>query len=459
MARINVRRLRPDSTRRSTENLISRLCLVLVGAIAATVLLAWMVPGLARMLPAGWTIMKANTALIVLLNTASLAFSESRSARREGVGTLLAAAAALLTGTVLIEYVFRISTGIDTLLAADRLSATPGRMSPQTAVSFTILSLLIATTPLRVRRASWISDLGALALCYLVLMIASGYLFGALHLFGLSMGNRVSLQTLACLTLLTYVLILRAARSGLFSILLDSGIAGHLARTASPVVLSLPFILEVGRVNLRLGGIVSPQYAAALATSLTAVLALGFVLFMARRIDGLEQEIQALSFRDDLTGLQNRKGFLIAAERALSAARNALLPFTVLFIDLDNLKTINDTMGHDAGSLALKRFGGLLAAAFRQGDVLGRIGGDEFVVAGEFTEEEILAAAERLERTATELDFDLNLTYPLAFSFGYATSVLESTESLEQHLGRADLAMYAAKRSKKISRQAVGVER
>ena len=76
-----------------------------------------------------------------------------------------------------------------------------------------------------------------------------------------------------------------------------------------------------------------------------------------------------------------------------------------------------DNMGHDAGSLALKRFGAGLAAASVQDEVLGRIGGDEFVVAGEFSEEEIQFAAERLERTVTELDFDLRIAYPLAFNF------------------------------------------
>ena len=95
--------------------------------------------------------MKANTAMIILLNAASLALSLSYmgAIRRHRPAPCWPRSAALLTTTVLIEVLFWISTGIDTLLAADRHSSTPGRMSPQTAGGFTLLSLLIATAPFR----------------------------------------------------------------------------------------------------------------------------------------------------------------------------------------------------------------------------------------------------------------------------------------------------------------------
>jgi diguanylate cyclase (GGDEF)-like protein len=89
-------------------------------------------------------------------------------------------------------------------------------------------------------------------------------------------------------------------------------------------------------------------------------------------------ELRRLALRDDLTGALNRRGFLLLAEQELAVARRTSNLITVLFVDVDGLKRVNDTYGHQAGDRALADVAALMRATFRASDVIGRIGGDEF---------------------------------------------------------------------------------
>ena len=82
----------------------------------------------------------------------------------------------------------------------------------------------------------------------------------------------------------------------------------------------------------------------------------------------------------ELTGLNNRRGFMILATGLLKFARRADYPVCLLYIDLDSLKYINDTFGHAGGDAAITHFARILTDTFRDSDVIGRLGGDEFVV-------------------------------------------------------------------------------
>lgn len=93
-----------------------------------------------------------------------------------------------------------------------------------------------------------------------------------------------------------------------------------------------------------------------------------------------EQKVQELARIDGLTGLPNRNMFLGELERAIARGRRKGTPFAVYFIDLDRFKTINDTLGHDAGDALLRAMAQRLRATLRTSDLLARLGGDEFVV-------------------------------------------------------------------------------
>ena len=275
-------------------------------------------------------------------------------------------------------------------------------------------------------------------------------MFDAMHLFGISPSTRTSVQTLLCLTLLTFVTLGRRAEYGVFAILLGTGIGSRITRIACPVALILPFVLETGRSGMIHAQRMNADYATAQATSIIAILAFALILIMAWRIDHMERDIRDLSLRDELTKLYNRRGFYVLAEQAFNLAQRSHIQFSVVFIDLNNLKQINDTLGHDVGSAFLCEVAELLRESFRTTDVIGRIGGDEIVVAGESTETGIDHAMMRLEQATLLRNAQAGRQFPLSFSIGYATSDVDNPKSLEDLLNRADKAMYKEKRLAKL---------
>lgn len=94
----------------------------------------------------------------------------------------------------------------------------------------------------------------------------------------------------------------------------------------------------------------------------------------------MREELKRLSLNDVLTGLYNRRGFITLAEQQLKIAKDMAKNPILLFIDLDNMKLINDTLGHPEGDRALVEVSDVLRKTFRESDIIGRIGGDEFAV-------------------------------------------------------------------------------
>jgi diguanylate cyclase (GGDEF)-like protein len=397
--------------------------------------------------------MKANTALAILLYGLGLSLATPKqSSRILLVSRIVAASVILIAALTLAEYIFHIFLGLDTLLSPDSATLRHGRMSPQTATSLLLMGVILIFFRIRKGVSAWVVDLILSCLCVLLLIMASGYMFDAMHLFGLSPSTRTAPQTLACLMLLTFVVFDRRAEYGIFAIILGTGIGSRITRIACPIVLILPFLLEIGRAGIIHSQRVSPDYATAQATALIAMCAFGLVLIMAWRIDGMEREIRDLSLRDELTKLYNRRGFYVLAEQALNLAQRSRMQFSVLFIDLNNLKQINDTLGHGTGSAFLLEVADLVRRSFRDTDVIGRIGGDEIVVAGESTETGINIAAMRLEQATVHRNAQGGHRYPLSISIGCATSDVDKPRSLEELLNKADKAMY---KEKQLSKQLV----
>jgi diguanylate cyclase (GGDEF)-like protein len=97
-------------------------------------------------------------------------------------------------------------------------------------------------------------------------------------------------------------------------------------------------------------------------------------------LEKANERLRSFSLTDILTGLNNRRGFMILATGLLKFARRARYTTHLLYIDLDSLKYINDTFGHAAGDAAIVQFARILVDTFRESDVIGRLGGDEFVI-------------------------------------------------------------------------------
>ena len=174
------------------------------------------------------------------------------------------------------------------------------------------------------------------------------------------------------------------------------------------------------------------------------------------RYKELEAHLREIAITDELTGLFNRRGFLTLAEKQLGNALRADHDMFLVFADLDNMKEINDTLGHETGDLALATAAALLRTTFRQADILARLGGDEFAVflsckPGTDSEQAILS---RLEANIVQENRGGELPFTLAISFGVVQ--LQEGETLGQVMVRADGLMYDSKSRKREAAQKGG---
>jgi len=159
--------------------------------------------------------------------------------------------------------------------------------------------------------------------------------------------------------------------------------------------------------------------------------------------------LQRLSHRDDLTGLHNRRGFMMRAEQNLRLIRRQRTPFLLFFIDLDQLKGINDTFGHAEGNRAIVEAADVLRRCFRQSDLLARFGGDEFAalaIRSGDSDEAVMRA--RLSGALDAVNLKPDRDYPLSFSVGLLTCGPHEDAHIEELLERADQLMYREKRLK-----------
>jgi diguanylate cyclase (GGDEF)-like protein/PAS domain S-box-containing protein len=166
----------------------------------------------------------------------------------------------------------------------------------------------------------------------------------------------------------------------------------------------------------------------------------------------IEERLRVISLVDDLTGLYNRRGFLALAEHQLKVASRAKKGVLLLFIDLDNLKEVNDEFGHPIGDRALLQTTDILKKTFRESDIIARIGGDEFVV---LTLETTGASAQtfcgRLQRSLDSFNKFARLPFALALSIGWAHYDPARPITIRKMLALADRMMYRHKLSKKTA--------
>ncbi len=165
-----------------------------------------------------------------------------------------------------------------------------------------------------------------------------------------------------------------------------------------------------------------------------------------------ESELEGfqLSVTDELTGITNRRGFMRLADYGLSLCQRQNLPATLIFLDLDGLKAINDSLGHAAGDALIRQFADLLSGAFRQSDLFARLGGDEFVVfLANATAADAHKAMAALELAASQESQDGEHPWELRFSTGIVAFDRERHRGIADLLKEGDELMYAAKRAKK----------
>ncbi|MGQ0708876.1 MAG: EAL domain-containing protein [Rhodoferax sp.] len=164
-----------------------------------------------------------------------------------------------------------------------------------------------------------------------------------------------------------------------------------------------------------------------------------------------EEQIRSLAFYDPLTNLPNRRLLLDRLEVALATCARHPRMGALLFVDLDNFKTLNDTLGHDIGDLLLQQVAERLRSCVREGDTVARLGGDEFVVMLEDLANDAIEAATQVEAVGDKILRTLGRSYVLRAHSHRSTPSIgvtlfgDKVEGIEEPLKRADMAMYQSK--------------
>lgn len=169
------------------------------------------------------------------------------------------------------------------------------------------------------------------------------------------------------------------------------------------------------------------------------------IIFYGHRLQNytLEQSLARQASVDSLTGTLNRGAFLTQSARLIAESSRRGIGSSVLYMDLDRFKIVNDTYGHAAGDELLRKSAAMLSVNMRDGDLFGRLGGEEFaMLIVTATEGEALAMAERLRESVKAIERPDGI---MSISIGVARAT--ANETIESLLDRADAAMLSAKRN------------
>jgi len=167
----------------------------------------------------------------------------------------------------------------------------------------------------------------------------------------------------------------------------------------------------------------------------------------------MERELRELALTDELTGLSNRRGFVTVASHMLAVADREGSSAHVVFVDVDNLKSLNDRYGHKAGDAGLQAVGRALSAGLRRADLVARIGGDEFVALSMGLDESERHSVERRIRKYLRAEATNTLVgASVEVSLGWAAHDPDEPTTIEDLLSSADRAMYQAKAARQRRR-------
>ena len=167
-------------------------------------------------------------------------------------------------------------------------------------------------------------------------------------------------------------------------------------------------------------------------------------------LEKLNGELRSKYVIDELTGLFNRRGFHLHGGNLYKAAMITGGKVILFFVDIDGLKSINDSYGHKEGDEAILNVANLLKDSFRSDDVVARMGGDEFIMlaANKFSESDIKDILMRIKTNFEKYNVNAGKVYELSVSIGYSVYLPEVNPTLEVLIQEADKRLYRTKRNK-----------
>jgi diguanylate cyclase (GGDEF)-like protein len=265
---------------------------------------------------------------------------------------------------------------------------------------------------------------------------------------------KIGIETGAMLVFITWVLLFTGRMASpllntyLLVVITSALTLGKTVTMVETVLIALCYIALDGMFAYALPSLAS---VGALAASFAPVVLVAYVttMFSADIRYGLNKA-KLLSETDELTGLYNMRGFAIVADRSFGQALRYERPATVLMIDSDNLKTVNDTLGHEAGNELLRQLARCIQGELRYTDVSARYGGDEFIVLlPETPLKGALDVAGRIRRKVLDTPLTVHGTrVDSSVSIGVASFPADG-RNLDSIVAQADRAMYQAKQEGK----------
>jgi diguanylate cyclase (GGDEF)-like protein len=481
----------------------ARVAAVSAMAIGIVGLSGWLFNiAILKSIGADFVAMKANTAICLISLSTALRLQcdlPSRPANAK-IAILIAASVAAIALLTLMQSALGVDFGIDQFLFPDNsvlgTGEHPGRMAFATAVC-----LVLCALALMFKENSRPAQFSTVATLLLASLAVTGYIFETRPLYQIVGYTSMAVHTAVAVLLLGLGIMAARSHRALISVLSSRSGGGNMARTllmATPVVmLVLNWLILQGEQ----ADIYDTKFAFAVSfissifgiAALVAVVSRKLILSEMHRDEIMselavlnrdlekiveqrtrdlmavnqkltleiaereqaEQQVRQLSLTDDLTGLLNRRGFLLLAEQAIKTAKRAQADVALIYFDLDGLKFVNDSLGHQAGDRLIASAGQILKTNFRESDLVARIGGDEFTVlaVGGESPKKMLA---RLQQAVDRFNAE-NPTLPaLAFSQGTVRSFPESDKPLFQLMAEADALMYQEKRIHRQQRQSQG---
>lgn len=364
--------------------------------VGAAVLVGWVldVAAIKSVLP-GLPPMKANAALgFILLGVAIFGHRRKRLPRIVWISYAAAGCLMLLAAATIAEHVLNVNFGIDELLFRDHMATPsrlvqPGRMSPLAAANFFLLGAALIQNRFRSSVALWCQQLCILS----PLLVSARALVGLLY--GVPMLYQLHKAPMALHTIITFLVVciglLLSRRDYYLTRLCDVSTAGSV--TARKVVcwtIGLPLVVGLCCLQGEKWGLFQAQYGLTIFVVLITLFLMVLLVFLSSVINQLDRQrelaagsardFQLASQNDFLTGLLNRRGLLDRGEQEVARSRRDGSPLACLVFDLDFFKKINDVHGHKVGDEVLRQVAAILMRGCRLGDLVGRLGGEEFCV-------------------------------------------------------------------------------
>lgn len=396
--------------------------------------------------------MQYNTALVFILCGAGLLLCLGGNYRLTRIIASVIALAGVLT---LFEYFFQADFGIDQLFMQHYITVgafSPGRMSPNTAICFVLAAsiLLLASNTSVHRQSSLVVGVLGSAILGLSTIALLGYVFEIQPEYAWGRATRMALHTAIGLMVLG---------AGLLANELST--AKDWNRHWWPASVSIAFITIAVMLTAALDAEMEQKQIITAANSFNPTslvilvfgIAIGIIIFIILRmmqsanlrvaeLNALSAQLTFLSNTDHLTQLYNRLYSDHSLNEEIVRAARFGRDLAVILVDIDNFKGINDTYGHQAGDEVIVIVASLLKRRSRSIDIIGRYGGEEFIIiCPETGKDGALLLAESLRKDMEKTDFGK----PGKLTFSAGVAILETNDTLPALVRKADKALYRAK--------------